>query len=194
MGPENSWRTWAGTWGASVQKLAFLTISSPPPRAANEQSGMNGFQLLCAGDWVMVVILNGPLRPRCVCSSVKPWLGSWLGSVWLKSNSCKVILQLFSSETTWSVKFVKGLTFELRMVVRISSGASTPRKSQASPAGISFGLQRAYLLLLILGGIIGWLNLIKLDIRGWGWNCGPVLVTIIPPFTAKLSAWTPNQS
>lgn len=64
----------------------------PPPRAANEQSGMNGFQLLYAGDWVMVVILNGPLRPRCVCSSVKPWLGSWLGSVWLKSNSCKVIL------------------------------------------------------------------------------------------------------
>lgn len=71
-----------------------ISYYPPPPRAANEQPGINGFQLLYTGHWVMVVILNGPLMPRCVCSSVKPWLGSWLGSVRLKSNSCKVILYL----------------------------------------------------------------------------------------------------
>lgn len=90
--------------------------------------------------------------------------------------------RLLYSKATLSLQFFKGLKFKLRIVARMSSGASMLRKSQISPAGIQtatgfpLSTQRC-------------LNLIRLDSHGRDWNRGPVPVTIIPPYTVKMSVW-----
>lgn len=170
----------SGNLGCKHRKVVIF--HPPPPtkkkgwkKASSEQPSINGFQLLYAGDWVMVLVLYGPFSPRCVSAAV--W-GPDLGHDWaLCDGTATAVKWYFHCETTLSVKVFSGLTFELRIVARILLRCCHAEKSQSSPAAITFGLQLAFLLLLIPEGIIGL-------------KVGPVQLTNIPHYMAKISAWT----
>lgn len=86
----------------------------------------------------MVVMLYGPLRPRCVSAAPRgPDQGCDWGLCDCTTSVVKSYFSMLYNKNAISLKSVKVLKFEAKIVARISSGASLLRKSQALPAGIS---------------------------------------------------------
>ena len=123
-----------------------------------------------------------------MCSNVRPWLGLWLCLCDWTATSLKSYFNRIGCSML-SLQFVKGLRFELRIIARISSGASMLRKRSGFTC-------RNLCFITSIQAATGFpwsahfrgnyccqrsLNLIRPDRHRWDWNPGPTPVMIKPP-------------
>lgn len=98
--PENTWGEWVKT---GISKNWHFLFPLSPPQPPMERPGVNGFQLLEAGGWVMGVLLYGPLWARCV--SAAQW-GPDEGYEWGLFNWTATAVKLyFNRDGCYSVTF-----------------------------------------------------------------------------------------